>query len=188
MRRNVLKISIAGALSVALVFATAALAETIRGTQGDNNITGTEGPDKVVAKKGNDTINSLGGDDRVGAGRGADTVNAGLGNDRVWGGSDIDDLNGELGNDALNGKRGADDLDGGEGNDFLNGGQGRDNVIGGPGDDFVKAWGDGNRADNIDCGDGLNDTAIVDRNDTTTNCEHVETRAGNSKGPKGPKP
>ena len=154
MRRNVLKISIAGALSVALVFATAALAETIRGTQGDNDITGTEGPDKIVAKKGDDKVTSLGGDDRVGAGRGDDTVNAG------------------------------------DGNDFLNGGQGRVSIIGVPGDDFVKAWGDGNRADTIDCGEGF-DTAIVDRNDTLTpqaGCELVEPRVGNSQGPKGPKP
>lgn len=187
MRRNVLKISIAGTMSAVLMFATVALAATITGTQGNNTLNGTPGPDRIVAKKGNDTVNGLAAADRLSGGRGMDTINGGDGDDRAWGGSDADDLNGELGNDALNGKRGSDDLDGGEGNDFLNGGQKTDTIVGGLGDDFVKAHGDGNRADNIDCGEGLNDTAIVDHKDVPVNCENVVRTTGQGKS-QGPKP
>lgn len=172
------------ALGATLVFAAVALAATIRGTQSDDNLNGTEGPDKIIAKKGNDTVNALGEADRVSGGPGTDTVNAGDGDDSVWGGADDDTLNGELGNDTARGKAGEDTLDGGDGNDFLNGGKDVDTVDAGAGDDTVFSRGDGNKADNIICGDGT-DTVKADRNDIVPadgTCENVEVAGSQGKG------
>jgi len=176
------------ALGATLVFAAVALAETIKGTQGDdNNLNGTEGPDKIIAMKGNDTVNALGEADRVSGGRGTDTVNAGDGDDSVWGGADDDTLNGELGNGSLRGKGGSDTLNGEEDNDFLSGGKDVDTINAGEGDDFVFSRGDGNKADAVDCGGGTNDSVRADKNDVLVNCENVD-RTGDGNATKPAKP
>ncbi len=151
----------------ALVFAAFAVAKTIRGNHDDNTINGTEGPDKIIAKGGDDTVNGNGGDDKVFAGRGADTVNGGPGNDV---------LKGQAGNDELNGE---------DGDDRLIGGKSVDTLDGGPGDDFIKGRGDGNKPDQITCGDGFDDTVKADRNDVVAaDCENVHRSAAKAKGPK----
>jgi Ca2+-binding RTX toxin-like protein len=189
MRRQKLVTFLGLALAATLVFAAVAMAATIRGTQGnDTNLMGTEGPDKIIAKKGNDSVDALGGADRVSGGRGTDTVDAGDGDDSVWGGADNDTVNGELGNDSLRGKGGMDNVNGADGNDFLNGGKDVDTIDAGIGDDTVFSRGDGNKADNITCGAGT-DTVKADRNDILPvdgSCETVEV-AG-SKGKKPPTP
>jgi Ca2+-binding RTX toxin-like protein len=190
MRGHKLGTVLALALGAALVFATVAVAATIRGTQGDdNNLMGTAGQDKIIAKKGNDTANGLGEADRLSGGRGTDTLNGGDGDDSAWGGADDDTLNGELGNDSLRGKDGNDTLNGADGNDFLNGGKGVDTVDGGIGDDTVFSRGDGKAADNITCGDGTNDTVKADANDVVdADCEIVDRTGPGTKPPKPPKP
>jgi Ca2+-binding RTX toxin-like protein len=188
MRRQKLGTFLGFALA-ALVFAAVAMAATMRGTQGNDNITGSGGPDKIIAKKGNDTVNALGGDDRVSGGRGTDTLNGDDGNDSLWGGADNDTLNGGLGDDSLRGKAGNDTLNGDAGNDFLNGGKDADTntINGGDGDDFVFSRGDGNKADNVDCGGGTNDTVRADKNDVLVGCEHID-RSGDGNTTKPPKP
>ena len=62
-------------------------------------------------------------------------------------------------------------IDGGPGNDELRPDTGPDQVFGGDGDDTIHAFG-GGKHDRIDCGPG-NDTAFVDRGDSTVNCEAV---------------
>jgi Ca2+-binding RTX toxin-like protein len=170
---------VAAAACSALVFATVALAETIKGTQGDDPaLNGTPNADKILGKKGNDTISGLAGDDRIWAGPG---------NDTVYGGSAAAATG--TGNDSLSGKAGTDTLNGQDGNDFLAGGGQVDTLNGGDGDDWLKGRGDGNAADQITCGLG-NDTVKADKNDVITdgtNCENVD-RSGDGNATKPPKP
>ncbi|MEO0398932.1 MAG: LamG-like jellyroll fold domain-containing protein [Pseudomonadota bacterium] len=72
------------------------------GTDGDDNLTGTEARDAINGYMGDDNIDGLGGDDV---------------------------LQGYYGNDTLNGGDGNDVLDGGHGEDILNGGDGDDLLI-----------------------------------------------------------
>ena len=89
MRTRRAAVIIASALSVALVFAAVALADTIRGTQGDDaNLTGTTGDDVIVGTDARDTIEGGAGDDTICALGGDDTVRGGAGDDRLFGGLD----------------------------------------------------------------------------------------------------
>lgn len=102
---------------------------TIVGTDGKDVITGTSGPDVIVALGGNDTVDGGSGDDVICAGPGADRVKGGRGNDALLGQGD---------NDRLEGDAGADLLFGGGGNDTLTGGpSGGDACSGGPGKDAL---------------------------------------------------
>jgi hypothetical protein len=99
------------------------------GSGGNDTLTGTSGPDVVLALGGNDTITTLGG---------ADIVCAGDGNDKANGGGGSKDLVlGEKGNDKLSGGGGSKDRSvGGPGKDKLSGGGGKkDACKGGPGKD-----------------------------------------------------
>jgi Ca2+-binding RTX toxin-like protein len=96
---------------------------------GDDQLTGTPGPDVIVALGGNDQISGLGGNDLICSGAGNDTVEGGKGNDIV---------KGRKGNDRLHGQSGNDTLEGGPGNDALNGGKGKDKLYGEKGDDTLK--------------------------------------------------
>ncbi|SFO53110.1 hypothetical protein SAMN05660359_04100 [Geodermatophilus obscurus] len=86
------------------------LLPTIRGTDGDDTLRGTNGVDVVMG---------LGGDD---------TITGGNGDDVVCGGA---------GDDVLSGENGADVLLGGFGDDDLGGGNGDDTLVGGPGTDVL---------------------------------------------------
>jgi VCBS repeat-containing protein len=87
------------------------------GGNGNDNMTGTGGEDRLDGGNGNDVVNGLGGHDRLAGGNG---------NDSLYGGSGNDILLGENGNDQLFGGDGRDVLAGGNGNDSLNGGAGAD--------------------------------------------------------------
>ncbi|HZY58050.1 MAG TPA: hypothetical protein VFE09_09685 [Rubrobacteraceae bacterium] len=105
-----------------------------------------------------------GGDDRVRALRGNDYVSGGRDQDTVYGGT---------GNDVINGGSEGDTLYGNFGNDTLIGGSGTDTMSGGDGDDKIFAH-DGTAAkEDVDCGPGTNDFAVVDKTDTVDNCERV---------------
>ncbi|WP_369056006.1 ExeM/NucH family extracellular endonuclease [Kineococcus terrestris] len=91
------------------------LVPTIRGTAGDDVLTGTNGRDVIVGLGGNDRISGGNGDDVVCGGAGNDTVSGGNGDDVLLGGFGDDRLAGENGDDALVGGPGTDVLDQGRG-------------------------------------------------------------------------
>src|SRR4051794_40532678 len=98
---------------------------TIVGTSGDDDLTGTPGPDVVSLGSGDDVFDGLGGDDLVCTSAGMDKVDVGAGNDRVYG----------------DGVPGDDEIRTGEGEDwvFVNGGV----ISTGPGKDTVAVFGGG---------------------------------------------
>jgi len=98
----------------------------LRGTSGDDNLTGTSMSDLVLGFDGSDHLTGLDGNDTLIGGPGADVL-AGLnGADRLVGGK---------GNDELLGGYGQDTLFGGQGDDILAGNVGPDVLVGGPGAD-----------------------------------------------------
>jgi Ca2+-binding RTX toxin-like protein len=107
--------------------------------EGDNahsdieNITGSQGNDRLI---GSDAANSIGG---------------GAGNDYI---------EGRGGNDVIEGSAGNDEIHGGEGNDNIYGNAGTDSLFGEGGNDFIHAR-DG-AADTVSGGDGTEDRAEVD--------------------------
>jgi Ca2+-binding RTX toxin-like protein len=117
----------------------------------------------------------------VRGGKGDDVLNGTPGNDRIAGFAGNDMLNGLAGDDRLRGGKGADILNGGDGNDKLKGGKGADRLNGDAGDDVIDGRGDGQTADVITCGAGV-DTVKADRNDqVSADCENVK-RAGKGHG------
>ncbi len=116
---------------------------TLKGTSGDNVLTGTELNDNLFGGRGDDLLVGLGGNDKLEGGKG---------NDRLFGGD---------GNDRLDGGKGNDFLDGGKGNDFLDGGKGRDFVDGGAGNDIVMA-GKGNDVANYTLAENLGAHDVYD--------------------------
>lgn len=90
------------------------------GTNGDDVISGTPGPDYIFALGGDDTIRGLGGDDTICAGPGDDLVYGGSGRDSVSVGGGSDVFFGGAGNDDVLAYGGADDhLFGGEDKDIF---------------------------------------------------------------------
>jgi hypothetical protein len=84
----------------------------------DGRPAGTKGADDLTMSDGNDRVFARGGDD---------SVDGGAGNDRLRGGRGHDELYGGEGDDRLRGGQDDDYLDGGEGDDYINGrGDGRD--------------------------------------------------------------
>jgi len=142
------------------------LPATIIGTPDDDEITGTNGDDVIVALGGNDTINGgngndvicgNGGNDTIDGGNGIDLLFGSFGNDTLDGGNDPDTLNGGNGNDSLTGGHGDDIFNGGAGNDSLTGNQGVDSLTGGAGADTFSG---GAGADiNVDFNAGDGDTS-----------------------------
>jgi hypothetical protein len=107
-------------------------------------IFGTNGDDDIFGSNHSETIFGFRGDDAIFAGLGNDTVLGGRGDDLIDGGKGNDRLFGEKGNDALIGGEGNDDLFGGAGRDLLLGGVGRDELNGDEGNDkflFRKGMG-----------------------------------------------
>ncbi len=134
----------------------------IVGTDNNDTLNGTEGPDCIIGLAGNDTVNGLQGDDVLFGGRGSDVLHGHVGADSVFGGTcndtlygahadaavvdeTTDTLVGGPGTDKLYGGAGDDDLDGETGNDTLYGGPGADTLTGGLGDDLMRGE-DGNDA------------------------------------------
>ncbi|WP_299358847.1 calcium-binding protein [uncultured Paracoccus sp.] len=103
----------------------------LRGTSGNDAITGIQVDDVIRSFSGNDTVSGGRGNDRIHAGRGDDVVYGDVGNDTLLGG-DGD------GADRLYGGSGNDVLRGGAGSDVLNGGSGRNTLVGGAGADMFQ--------------------------------------------------
>ncbi|PRY14453.1 ExeM/NucH family extracellular endonuclease [Kineococcus rhizosphaerae] len=91
------------------------LVPTIRGTAGDDVLTGTNGRDVVAGLGGNDVISGGNGDDVICGGAGDDVVSGGNGDDVLVGGFGQDRLRGDNGDDVLIGGPGTDVLDQGRG-------------------------------------------------------------------------
>jgi len=108
------------------------------------NITGTNGPDRLIGTPNKDQIYGLGGPDY---------------------------LSGKPSADALYGGRDNDQVRAGNGRDHVFGGQGSDELYGGGGNDVMSAA-DGYK-DYVNCGRGT-DNAYVDKRDRVNrDCENV---------------
>jgi len=172
------------AVTGALLVPAAALAETLKGTAGDDTIVGTEGQDVIHARAGNDVIRALAGLDRVHAGGGNDTVEGGDSHDLIRGGDGNDNLSGGDGPDRIFAGQGVDKVDGGDGDDNLwalarKDVQGEDDATGdslsgGAGDDRFHTR-DGEK-DTIDCGDGRDRVLADYRDEVLNNCDKVIRR------------
>jgi Ca2+-binding RTX toxin-like protein len=150
----------------------------IRGTSGDDDITGTEENDIIRTWAGDDTIDGGAGDDEIRPGEGDDLVYGGDGRDWIIGSPGEDELYGQVGGDRVFGGDGNDFIDGGYGSDRLGGQDGDDTIFGGfdsrdeagtlvealentdtitggDGDDTIYIWGGDGTADGEDGSDDL---------------------------------
>jgi RTX calcium-binding nonapeptide repeat (4 copies) len=96
-------------------------------------------------------------------------VRGGPGADRAYGHTGVDILAGGDGKNVLRGRGGDDFLRGGVGYDELGGGAGKDLLLGAGGSDVIHAK-DRTR-DQIRCGRGRFDVAVIDHHDRTRGCE-----------------
>ena len=145
--------------------------EKVRGSQYNDNLTGTDNADELHGLFGDDTLNGGGGNDLLSGGPGDDALNGGNGTDTVtyewaWDAVTVDLSNGSNNaghakgdtynsiervrgsqfNDDLTGSSGDDELHGYFGDDTLDGGDGDDVLSGGPGTDTLKG---GNGTDTV---------------------------------------
>ncbi len=127
-------------------------AATLVGTDGNDVLVGTSGPDVVSAGAGDDVIRGLGGWDVICAGDGDDVVRGGSGRDTIEGGDGDDRLFGGGGADRILGGDGDDIVRGGREGDTLQGGAGSDRIFGEGGDDTAQG---GRQWDRVDGGPGL---------------------------------
>jgi Ca2+-binding RTX toxin-like protein len=102
MRRRVLLIMVTMGLGVLLLGGGVALADTIDGTSGPDDLVGTDQEDVIHASGGADYVSGLAAADVLYAGAGNDTVVGREGNDSIYGNSGSDTLVGEDGNDTIN--------------------------------------------------------------------------------------
>lgn len=124
----------------------------IVGSDGDDNLHGTNGRDVIWAGLGDDRVHSALGNDLVCGGPGADLLHGGRGNDTVDGGAgDADQAIGDLGDDTVvggngefdevAGSLGIDRVSGGRGSfDLVHGDYGYDRMDGGPGGNDIASF------------------------------------------------
>lgn len=143
----------------------------IAGTNQNDSLKGTSGPDTIYGFKGNDAISGLDGDDSLYGFEGDDVLSGGRNNDVVYGLSGRDTLSGSIGDDVLDGGADSDDVDGGNGadrlfgwlgNDALTGGSGNDELYGEAGNDTLDG---GENDDILDGGTGRNEIATGEGED-----------------------
>jgi Ca2+-binding RTX toxin-like protein len=137
--------------------------DPIFGTEGSDNLRGTNGNDLIYGFEGDDTIESSNGDDCVVGGAGNDKINNSNGNDVIYGNESDDTLNGSNGNDQIFGGDGADKINGSNGDDVIYGENGDDTIYAGNGNDLVYG---GSGDDYIDGGNG-DDKLFSDEGDDT---------------------
>ncbi len=125
--------------------------DTIRGTSGNDSLTGAGGEDNIRGGLGADNISGDAKDDVLRGNGGFDVINGGSGDDLMFGGSGADTLRGGSGEDTVNGNGGSDQLDGAAGDDVISGDGGKDIIDAGAGDDIARG---GNGTDTIEGGAG----------------------------------
>ena len=101
MRRRALLILTTVGLGV-LLLGGVALADTIDGTSGPDDLVGTDKNDVIHASGGNGYVSGLAAADLLYAGAGNDTVVGRDGNDRIYGNAGSDMLFGNQSNDTIN--------------------------------------------------------------------------------------
>jgi hypothetical protein len=101
MRLRVLLIMVTMGLGV-LLLGGVALADTIDGTSGPDDLVGTDQEDVIHASGGADYVSGLAAPDLLYAGAGDDTVVGRDGNDRIYGNAGTDTLYGNHENDTIN--------------------------------------------------------------------------------------
>ncbi len=129
------------------LFASNAIASTINGGAGNDNIqgrasddilNGDAGSDNILGYAGNDTLNGGTGNDTLRGGNGDDVLYGGDHNDFLYGNNNNDTAYGGSGDDSINGGNGNDVLYGDTGSDILRGESGSDTLVGGAGLDFLR--------------------------------------------------
>jgi hypothetical protein len=110
------------ALATMLLVSAVALAHegALPGTKDSDELTMSDGNDRVFARGGDDSVDGGAGNDRLRGGRGDDELYGGDGNDRLKGGQDDDYLDGGNGDDYINARgdgRDGDEIVCGEGVD-----------------------------------------------------------------------
>ena len=100
MRRRALLILATMGLGV-LLLGGVALAKTIDGTKGADDLVGTDQEDVIHASEGKDYVSGLAAGDVLYAGTGDDTVVGRDGYDRIYGNAGTDRLFGNHGNDTI---------------------------------------------------------------------------------------
>src|SRR5215216_6804524 len=98
MRRRALLVIASLGLGVLLLGGGVALADTIDGTSGPDDLVGTDKADVIHASGGEDYVSGLAAADVLYAGAGNDTVVGREGNDRIYGNAGTDMLFGNEGN------------------------------------------------------------------------------------------
>jgi Ca2+-binding RTX toxin-like protein len=158
------------------------------GADASDDLSGGPGTDTLLGNDGNDVMDGGAGPDSMNGGAGKDTVTYenrsspvtvtldGVADDGEKNENDnvapnVEIVLGGTVADTLSGDGDANTLDGGSGEDLVVGNAGRDRLAGGSASDLIRAR-DGN-ADVVTCGDD-GDLAIVDRRDTTRDCETVD--------------
>jgi len=93
----------------------------LRGTAGDDTLTGGDLRDKLWGYAGSDTLSGNAGNDQLRGGAGDDALDGGAGADRLWGGAGTDTYTGGAGDDRIyagDADAVAEQIDCGEGTDF----------------------------------------------------------------------
>ena len=88
--RSLLALGVLLTIALSALPAGAAPPCTIRGTQGNDVLTGGPGPDVICGRAGDDVLRGLGGDDVLLGGDGADVLEGGAGHDALMGQNDLD--------------------------------------------------------------------------------------------------
>ena len=136
---------------------------TIIGTNGVDDLAGTDGRDVVALLDGDDLFHGRGGNDLICGDGGNDRLLVGdLGDDEIHGGEGNDGLFGTEDNDSMFGEAGDDTL----GDEHV----GNDIMSGGAGNDLLDSTDNVQNNDNLDGGDGTQDTCQSDP-DIEVNCE-----------------
>jgi Ca2+-binding RTX toxin-like protein len=113
--------------------------DVIDGLFGDDEITGGAGKDMIIDLSGDNTVYGDAHDDLITTGAGADVIHGGSHADTIDAGDGNNRVSGGNGSDVITAGGGADWITGGGGNDVINPGAGRDIVFGGRGEDVVVA-------------------------------------------------
>jgi Ca2+-binding RTX toxin-like protein len=173
MRRVVVALA---AMALALLLASGvAWAVNKIGTNGPDTLRGTNGDDNLIGKGGNDVLFSLNGRDNLLGGPGKDCLFCVTRPLRFFAGDK--NLLGGPGNDFIWSGKGSDNVVGGEGNDFLSDDGVRefsqDNLSGGPGNDVIDVMHYRSARDRVVCGSGFDRVAANRQDVVAADCEKV---------------